>query len=95
MLVRMLVWFHSTDCFIVPGCWSSWRAWSSCNLKNGCANLNGTRSRTRMCINGNFGKGFCEGNKEETEECAAGGPCKLSYVTEFWKTVNIRSIVLF
>ena len=82
--LSMLVWFHSTDCFIVPGCWSSWGVWSNCDLKGDCVNLNGMRSRTRTCTNGNFGKGFCEGNKKETEECAADDPCKLSYVNRIY-----------
>jgi len=68
----VVVWFHGADCLVAPGCWSSWGAWSVCEPKGECGNLDGTRYRTRTCFDGSFGERSCEGNYLETGECDVG-----------------------
>uniref|UniRef100_UPI00193A61B8 uncharacterized protein LOC120335429 n=1 Tax=Styela clava TaxID=7725 RepID=UPI00193A61B8 len=50
--------------------WSFWASWSSCTVECG----EGTRTRTRICLNGEPGGSGCEGSEQDVGICA-GNQC--------------------
>ena len=61
--------------FTVNGGWSTWTAWSTCSKT--CDNIEGERTRTRLCNNPepSHGGANCGSDNSETDVCSEDTPC--------------------